>query len=433
MSKTYNLSDTQIHKIANLCLQEQGSIEGAKAEASLMANLLETHPEYRNKYGSDIYAFVRNSGWFSKAAYWMDNGNASAAYDRAVKSVLVDGKRTLPPFVDEHDCFSDITEAMNDAKRIDVRDRTRYVPDHTIIRNRYGSGYRFWCFPTLTSDPFGYSKQNDMIRKLYKPTVEDLLQKAESYIGVSEPKGDDYFIAYYNSLAGTHFDYSVAWCAIFVTDIARMVGFTSEVIPTFADCDEGKMWFFNRKRYMRSKAHGGSYIPVPGDVVFYSSRYTQEDSTHVGYVVSCDGKTLKAIEGNHNDMVAYRTIDLSDAYIIGYGRPQYTTEKGDWDGVDIRTFIKNCYVDILFREPTDMEVTAWAKDVSDKSLSPEEVQEHFRNSAEGRREWVKMLYATVLHREAKPDEVKAWVSAMEHGESREEVMADIRNSQEANQ
>lgn len=433
MAKTYNLSEDKIHAIANLCLQEQGSLEGAKAEASLAANLLETHRSYREKYGDDIYTFMRKSGWWSRAAYWMDNGTASTTYDKAIRTVLVDGKRTLPPFIDEHDAFADITEAMNDAQRFDKRDRTKYIPDHTFIRNRFGSEYIFWCFPTMNSDPFGYSTTNSLIRRMYKPTVADLLAKAESYIGVSEPKGDDYFIAYYNSIAGTNFSYDVAWCAIFVTDIARMVGFSSDVIPTFADCDEGKAWFLARKRYMRSKAHGGGYTPVPGDVVFYSSRYTQADSTHVGYVVSCDGTTLKAIEGNHNDMVGHRTIDLSDAYIIGYGRPEYTTEKGDWDGVDTRTFIKNCYVDDLYREPSDMEVSAWVKDVETKNLTPDQVQELFRNSAEGRQEWVKMLYWTVLHREAKPEEVKAWVSAMERGESREEVMEDIRNSQEANQ
>lgn len=40
--KRYNLTETQLKKIARLCVQEQGSVEGAKAEASLMANLLET-------------------------------------------------------------------------------------------------------------------------------------------------------------------------------------------------------------------------------------------------------------------------------------------------------------------------------------------------------------------------------------------------------
>ena len=36
----YKLTATQLQKIANLCVQEQGSMDGVKAEASLMARPL---------------------------------------------------------------------------------------------------------------------------------------------------------------------------------------------------------------------------------------------------------------------------------------------------------------------------------------------------------------------------------------------------------
>ena len=51
--KKYNLTETQIKKLARLCVQEQGSVAGVKAEASLMANLLETSPSRMAKYGTD--------------------------------------------------------------------------------------------------------------------------------------------------------------------------------------------------------------------------------------------------------------------------------------------------------------------------------------------------------------------------------------------
>ena len=50
MFKKYSLTDDELQQVANLAKQEQGSVEGAKAEASLMCNLLETH---YTKYGSD--------------------------------------------------------------------------------------------------------------------------------------------------------------------------------------------------------------------------------------------------------------------------------------------------------------------------------------------------------------------------------------------
>lgn len=423
----YNLTESQIQGLANLCLQEQGSIEGARAEACLMANLLEGNKYYHDKYGTDIYSFARNSGWFSRAAYWMDNGTAGAAYRKVVADVLADGKRVYPPYIDEHDSFADISSAKNNGTEISKKDRSEYRPGVTQIRNRFGSSYTFHVFPTWTSDPFGYTQKKEFV-----PTAEDIINRAETYLGMSEPSGDDWFIKTYNSIAGTNFGMDVAWCAIFVSVVARLIAVPESIVPTFADCDAGKAWYLKKQRYMRGKAHGGSYIPKPGDVVFYSSRKTQEDSTHVGYVVSCDGSKLRAIEGNKSDSVAYRDISLSDGYIIGYGKTaEYLNGEEDWSGMNIREYVKNLYVDDLFREPSDAELDSWEKDIQVHGRNPEEVQEIFRDSPEGRQEWVKTMYLRILHREAKPDEVKAWVTAMECGESREGVMKDIQNSPEA--
>lgn len=423
----YNLTAEQVQGLANLCKQEQGSVEGARNEACLIANLLEGTPKYKAKYGNDIYQFARTSGWFSRAAYWMDNGDAGDGYRKAVRDVLVEGKRILPPFVNEHDSFADIESARNGWDYISIKDRSQYKPGTTVIRNRYGSTYTFWCFPTWSSDPFGLTKRTDFL-----PSTADLIHKAESYLGVSEPSGDDYFIKVYNSITRAGFRMDVAWCAIFVSVVAALIGVPDSIIPTFADCDAGKAWYLKHQRYMRAKAHGGSYLPKPGDVVFYSSRKSQEDSTHVGIVVSCDGTKLRAIEGNKSDAVGYRDISLGDGYIIGYGKvAEYLNGTEEWSGMNVRDFVKNLYVDDLFRVPSDAELDSWEKDIQVHGRNPEEVQRIFRDSPEGRQEWVKTMYLRILHREAKPEEVKAWVTAMEKGESREGVMKDIANSPEA--
>lgn len=150
--------------------------------------------------------------------------------------------------------------------------------------------------------------------------IEKIINKAISFLGVKEPTGDDQFIKYYNNITRAGFSMSVAWCAIFVTVVARMVGVATSLVPTFACCDAGANWFRNKGRYEKAKYYGGSYIPKRGDVIFYSSKNTQSDSTHVGYVVSVSGSIIKAIEGNKNDAVGYRTINVSDKYITGYGR-----------------------------------------------------------------------------------------------------------------
>lgn len=63
--KKYNLSNDQLKRIARLCQQEQGTVKGAKAEASLMANQLETSKARQKKYGTGangLYRWVRYGG-----------------------------------------------------------------------------------------------------------------------------------------------------------------------------------------------------------------------------------------------------------------------------------------------------------------------------------------------------------------------------------
>lgn len=156
--KKYKLTATQLQKLANLCVQEQGSVNGVKAEASLMANLLETSVRRQEKYGTDgngLYKWVREGGWFYRAAYFMDGSKVGSKYVEAVREVLVEGRRTLPQYVDEHDCFSDIKSISTGS----VRDRSAYIKDVTIIKNRMGSTYTFYSFPASGSDPFGYTKE----------------------------------------------------------------------------------------------------------------------------------------------------------------------------------------------------------------------------------------------------------------------------------
>lgn len=156
--------------------------------------------------------------------------------------------------------------------------------------------------------------------------ADEIIAKAISYLGASEPNGDDQFIQYYNNLTGSTFNMSTPWCAIFVTVVARQVNAPISLVPTYAGCDAGVSAFKKAGRYEIAKGYGGTYTPQKGDVIFFSDGYNQNDSTHTGYVVSVSGSTIKTIEGNMSDKVGYRTIDASNKYIIGYGRVR------DFDG-----------------------------------------------------------------------------------------------------
>lgn len=153
--------------------------------------------------------------------------------------------------------------------------------------------------------------------------IEKAISIAQAEIGTCEPTGDDKYIKVYNQLTGAGFSMAVAWCAIFVTWVMYTAGIAKTVVPYFASCDVGMNWFKNKNQFKKAKAYGGAYTPVAGDIVFFSSKYDQNDSTHVGIVTGTSGSTLKTVEGNTSDAVHERSYDLSNKYILGYGVPAY--------------------------------------------------------------------------------------------------------------
>ena len=173
-STKYNLTDLQLVALSRVCMAEQGSVNGAAAEASLMANLFE-HAS-KEKYGTGatgLYNYVRTSGWFANAAKHMDTGSYTPEILAAVKDVLVNGNRTMPSNIVEHDCWfcnktkcnmnsntGDICKIEVNGKVLtspsDIKDRNNYIKDTTVIYNVYGTIYKFYTFPSEYSDPFGY-------------------------------------------------------------------------------------------------------------------------------------------------------------------------------------------------------------------------------------------------------------------------------------
>ena len=175
MGQTYNLTNTELNGICGVARSEQGSIDGAKAEASLMANLYELLNKNNDFYGKGLYNYVRNSGWFAHAAQHMEEG-CSGEYLDAVRDVLINGNRTLPLYINEHDCFAcssshacgevssgDIcsinTSGVNYTSLSEIRNRSNYVKNDTKVYTYYYKGgyWVFYTFPAKNSDPFGYT------------------------------------------------------------------------------------------------------------------------------------------------------------------------------------------------------------------------------------------------------------------------------------
>jgi hypothetical protein len=88
--------------------------------------------------------------------------------------------------------------------------------------------------------------------------------------------------------------------------------------------------------------------PVPGDLAFMDFPHDGVDRiSHIGIVVSVDGKIITTIEGNTSGtgdqrnggmvMVKQRTIGKE---VVGFGRPKYVPYKGDMPTVEIQAEAK---------------------------------------------------------------------------------------------
>lgn len=168
-----------------------------------------------------------------------------------------------------------------------------------------------------------------------KKLRQKYVAKAEEFLGAV--RGGTYhklIIDTYNSVLphprGYAMTYTAAWCAPFVSSIAVMC----DMLPIFAfecSCTKQIEQWKAKGRWIENDA----YAPTLGDIIYYDwddgADYAKTDShtdvDHVGIVVSCDGKTIKVIEGNKGSpgKVDYRNVAVNGRYIRGFAVPDYAS------------------------------------------------------------------------------------------------------------
>ncbi len=169
--------------------------------------------------------------------------------------------------------------------------------------------------------------------------IRQLLTIAQGEIGYTEQGG----VTKYGIWAG---DPQAQWCAEFLcwvvdqADKRQGTSLLNSVYPYYSSSNTGRDWFLSQGRYIarsgfvtswgtqwykgaKASMEKNSYIPQPGDWVFFS--YTASgDTSHVAMVENCyhgaDGQTIvQVIEGNNPEAVARAQYSLTDWRIQGYG------------------------------------------------------------------------------------------------------------------
>lgn len=159
-------------------------------------------------------------------------------------------------------------------------------------------------------------------------TANTILDIARGWLGCKESNGSHKkIIDLYNNhkplARGYKVKYTDSWCATFVSACSIKAGYT-EIIPTECSCNQMINGFKKIGRWCEDDAH----VPSTGDIIFYDWQDNGKgdnkgSSDHVGIVEKVEGSTITVIEGNKNDAVGRRKLQVNGRYIRGYGLPKY--------------------------------------------------------------------------------------------------------------
>lgn len=163
-----------------------------------------------------------------------------------------------------------------------------------------------------------------------KQIREKVVATAEAWLGAKTGSAQHKeIIRIYNAQRplprGTQMQESWAWCAVFVSAVSLKLGLR-DIMPTEMSCHQMMLLYKKLGRWVENDA----YVPSPGDVILYDWQDNGVgDNTgtpdHVGIVTSCDGKTIRVIEGNVSNKVGTRTLAVNGRYIRGFGIPDYAS------------------------------------------------------------------------------------------------------------
>lgn len=161
-------------------------------------------------------------------------------------------------------------------------------------------------------------------------TAINILNIARGWIGCKESNGSHKkIIDVYNNhkplSRGYRVKYTDSWCATFISACAIKAGYT-DIIPLECSCNQMIAKFKKMGRWTENDAH----VPHVGDVIFYDWQDSgigdnKGSSDHVGIVEKVENGKITVIEGNKNDSVSRRVLNVNGRYIRGYGLPKYDT------------------------------------------------------------------------------------------------------------
>lgn len=163
-------------------------------------------------------------------------------------------------------------------------------------------------------------------------TINNFISVAERFHGVREGTPQHSIIlALYNSSKPKD-EYEMGpndpWCAAFVGAVSGGCGLQN-IVPVSAHC--GRL-----EAALIASGATKAMTPSRGDIALFDWNGNGKYDDHVGIVTRVEDRTVTTIEGNKNDMVAYRQFSPGTTPVIFYrpnweGKTVQSTEPVKWE------------------------------------------------------------------------------------------------------
>lgn len=162
-------------------------------------------------------------------------------------------------------------------------------------------------------------------------TANDVLKVARGWLGYSEANGKfKKILEVYNNHKPLARGYTVKptdeWCDTFVSACAIKAG-AVDIIGTECGCEKHIEIFKKKDIWIED----GSVKPKVGDIILFNwddgTQPNDGHADHIGIVEKVQGNTITCIEGNMNEKVGRRVINIAWGCIRGFARPKYGKEK----------------------------------------------------------------------------------------------------------
>lgn len=141
-----------------------------------------------------------------------------------------------------------------------------------------------------------------------------------------------------------------AWCAAFVSAMAVKCGLT-EILPTECSC----LKMIELHKALGTWQEYDGHAPEPGDLILYDwddggLGDCSGSPDHIGIVVRVTGGTIRVIEGNLNNSVWHRDIQVDSRHIRGFCVPDFAKLA---DGAAVKSAFADVVPDAWYAESVE--------------------------------------------------------------------------------